>query len=138
MARGLSYPVALECEIKIQETSSIHSQAFSVTNFTHEPVAMVPRRAPILLMACDTATDDNVVDMLQRVKREGAETVVITNKPDIAAMAHDAVLLPRDFEGVTAVFAIATAIQLLTCELSVTRGSSPDAPYGLTKIKVTK
>ena len=130
--------MALECEIKIQETSSIHSQAFSVTNFTHGPVAMVSRRAPILLMACDAATDDNVAAMLQRVNNEGAETVVITNKPEIAAMAHDAILLPKEFEGVTAVFAIATAIQLLACELSVTRGSSPDTPYGLTKVTVTK
>ena len=138
LARGLAYPVALECEIKLQETSSIHSQAFSVTNFTHGPVAMVSRRAPILLMACDAATDDNVAAMLQRVNNEGAETVVITNKPEIAAMAHDAILLPKEFEGVTAVFAIATAIQLLACELSVTRGSSPDTPYGLTKVTVTK
>lgn len=139
LARGLSYPVALECEIKLQETSRIHSQAFSVTNFTHGPVAMVSERAPVLVLACDRKTDENTVSMIKRVQGEGAETLLITNKPEIAKLAPgSALLLDEECEGVKGAFAAATAIQILACELSVLRGGDPDAPRGLTKITVTR
>ncbi len=139
LARGLSYPVALECEIKIQETSFIHSQAFSVTNFTHGPVAMVSRRVPLLAIACDSETDENVIEMIRRVQGEGAEVLIFTNKPEIAALGgENALLLDADCEGIKGAFAAATAIQLFACELAVLRGSNPDAPRGLSKVTVTR
>lgn len=139
LARGLSYPVALECEIKIQETSFVHSQAFSVTNFTHGPVAMVTPRVPLLAIACDEKTDDNVIDMIHRVQGEGAEVLILTNKAEIAELsAGNAIVLDKECEGVLGAFAAATAIQLLACELCVLRGGNPDAPRGLTKITVTR
>lgn len=139
LARGLSYPVALEFEIKIQETSFIHSQAFSVTNFAHGPVAMVSRRVPLLAIACDAETDENVTETIRRAQGEGAEVVIITNKPEIAGMDEEnALLLDADCEGIKGAFAAATAIQLFACELAVLCGKNPDAPRGLRKVTVTK
>lgn len=139
LARGLSYPVALECEIKIQETSFIHAQAFSTANFAHGPVAMVSRRVPLLAIACDAETDENVIEAIHRVQAEGAEVLIITNKPEIAGMSEEnALLLDTDCEGLKGVFAAATAIQLLACELAVLCGQNPDAPRGLTKVTVTR
>lgn len=139
LARGLCLPVALECEIKIQETSFIHSQAFSTADFTHGPVAMINGRAPVLAIACDANTDDNVVQMIRRVQQESAEVLIVTNKPEIAALGGENVLLlPECCEGITGAFAAATVIQLLSCELSVMRGCNPDAPRGLKKVTVTR
>ena len=139
LARGVNYPVALEFAIKIQETSFIRSHAFSVANFTHGPVAMLRDFIPVLVLATDAETDGNTCEMIKRVRKEGGDVCVITNKPEIAALTGDnALLLPAECEGVAGAFACATAVQLFACELAVQRGNNPDAPHGLTKVTITR
>jgi glutamine--fructose-6-phosphate transaminase len=48
-------------------------------------------------------------------------------------MANEAVLLPKEAEGVAGVFGMAVFSQLFACLLSLARGYNPDEPIGLYK-----
>ena len=53
------------------------------------------------------------------------------------AMANEAVLLPKEAEGVAGVFGMVVFSQLFACLLSLARGYNPDEPIGLSKTTVT-
>lgn len=139
LARGYGYPVALEMEIKIQETSFIRAQAFSIANFTHGPVAMLNKGIPVFVLANDKKTNDNVFDMLKRIKESDSDILLVTNEHGIAEKAGVRVLLlPEWCEGILGVFATIPVMQLIACELAVMRGNNPDSPAGLTKVTITR
>ena len=52
-------------------------------------------------------------------------------------MANEAVLLPKEAEGVAGVFGMVVFSQLFACLLSLARGYNPDEPIGLSKTTVT-
>ena len=64
-------------------------------------------------------------------------TLVVTNNEKYITMANEAVLLPKEAEGVAGVFGMVVFSQLFACLLSLARGYNPDEPIGLSKTTVT-
>ncbi len=51
LARGFSYPIALESALKIQETCYIKMKGYAVSDFYHGPLAQVDPDVPVMLLA---------------------------------------------------------------------------------------
>lgn len=138
MGRGYAYSISRELALKFQETCYIKALGYPVSEFHHGPFAMVGPNIPVFLLACDAHTDANVVEMADMVQEADGEAVVFTNKKEIADKYQYHFLLPAEAEGILGAFAITTAGQILSCNLSLARGLSPDTPRGLRKVTVTK
>jgi len=75
---------------------------------------------------------------LLRIKKDfSVSTLVVTNNEKYITMANEAVLLPKEAEGVAGVFGMVVFSQLFACLLSLARGYNPDEPIGLSKTTVT-
>ena len=138
LSRGYMYPMAMEAALKTQETCYVRARSYAVSDFHHGPFAMIRDNMPVFFFACDKATDKDVVEMIDKVKGAGAETIVISNKQEIADKGDIAIKLPDAAEGPAAIFAGAACAQMFACRLAAAKGLNPDAPRGLTKVTVTK
>ena len=53
------------------------------------------------------------------------------NRPELAALGDTAVLLPQEYDGISAVFSGAVFAQMFACLCSLSRGFDPDNPKGV-------
>ena len=138
LARGLSFPLALEAALKIQETCYIKARGYAISDFHHGPFAMVAKDTPVVVFAVDGNVSNDTLEMIEKLKNAEADILMISNDKEFADMGSASILLPSDADGILGVFAGAIAIQMFACKLSVSRGLNPDAPRGLKKVTITK
>ena len=81
--------------------------------------------------------DLNRISYRIQKKDFSVSTLVVTNNEKYITMANEAVLLPKEAEGVAGVFGMVVFSQLFACLLSLARGYNPDEPIGLSKTTVT-
>lgn len=138
LARGNSYPIAQEWALKCQETCAVRAHAFPASNFLHGPIAMVDPSVPALLLAFDRSTNDDMVQLIDRMEAVGAPILLVTNRQELAARQPSHILLPDRCEGLWGALAAVPVIQSFCCALSLSKGLNPDSPAGLNKVTVTK
>ena len=139
LARGIIYPIGMETALKIQETCYIRAKAFAISDFQHGPFAMVDSEIPVFLLAVDEHSDQDVQNILNRLKDCGADTLIISNKSSLVGQTSgSAIKVPDWCEGIPGAFAAAVFAQMFACALSVSKGNNPDAPRGLKKVTVTR
>ena len=136
--RGLSYALALETELKIQETSYLNARAYASSDYRHGPIATTDRFVPAIFFLTDKTTDSDTVDLLSRLKKEHKiNSLIVTNKEEFAKLGDMSVILPKEAEGLDGIFSLAVFSQMFACLLSLSRGYNPEAPVGVSKITVT-
>lgn len=138
IARGLLYGLALETELKIQETCYLDARTYASSDYRHGPVATTQRFVPVIFFVGDSKTDECVITLNQRLKSEyDIFSIVVTNKDNIEnADIH--IKIDQAYDGIKAVISIAVFSQMLSCLLSIARGYNPDAPIGVSKHTVTR
>lgn len=137
LSRGICYPIAMEAALKIQETSYVRGRCYSVSDFHHGPFAMVSEHTPVIIIAVDKYTNGDAGEMIQKLKKAQAYTLVITTDKDLAGQANDSILLPEWMNHIEGAFAAAIVAQQFACHLAVLKGNNPDQPRGLNKVTVT-
>lgn len=138
LSRGLSYGLAAEAELKIQETCYINAHGYAVSDYAHGPITLISPMRPGIFIEVDKTTNANVREMYNRFYKQGVYALVITNDSSIASEYPASLLLPEWCEGIPGIFAAGTLIQMFACFLSVLKGHDPDAPKGHSKITVTR
>ena len=138
LGRGFSYAVANETELKIMEASYTNAKAYSSCDYPHGPIATTNRFIPVIFFLTDEKTNDSTIKLVEKIKKDfSVSTLVVTNNEKYITMANEAVLLPKEAEGVAGVFGMVVFSQLFACLLSLARGYNPDEPIGLSKTTVT-
>ena len=138
LGRGFGYAVANETELKIMEASYTNAKAYSSCDYPHGPIATTKRFIPVIFFLTDEKTNDSTIKLVEKIKKDfSVSTLVVTNNEKYITMANEAVLLPKEAEGVAGVFGMAVFSQLFACLLSLARGYNPDEPIGLSKTTVT-
>ena len=138
LGRGFSYAVANETELKIMEASYTNAKAYSSCDYPHGPIATTNRFIPVIFFLTDEKTNDSTIKLVEKMKKDfSVSTLVVTNNEKYITMANEAVLLPKEAEGVAGVFGMVVFSQLFACLLSLARGYNPDEPIGLSKTTVT-
>jgi glucosamine--fructose-6-phosphate aminotransferase (isomerizing) len=130
----------------LMETCYVLADRFSAADFLHGPIAMVEHSFPMFVFAPPGVTWPGMRDMLQRLGKLEAETLVFTDAGHREAIEMNprAVIVPlklgrravRPEELYTPIPYIIPA-QLFAAWLAEQKGVNPDRPRTLTKVTRT-
>lgn len=136
LGRGLTYPIALEFALKIQETSYVRAKGFSTSDFMHGPIAMINSEIPVFLLGINDETRE---DLLQTAAKLNEQKIDVYSFCDIPEM-KDFVKKNVEFSsnGLSRILSLTVLIQLFSYYLCILKGYNPDNPRIIKKVTVTK
>lgn len=136
--RGLSYALALETELKLQETCYLNARAYAASDYRHGPISTTKSFIPSIFFMIDEVTNDDMVALHKRLKEEHhVYSLVVSNKKELAELGDVSIVLPEEAEGFAGLYSLTVFSQMFACMLSLSRGYNPDAPVGVSKRTVT-
>jgi len=130
VARGLLYGAAQEVALKVAETTSRFTTAYSAADLRHGPIAVASTGVPVLALAHPGPAEADVIDVVGQLRARGASVRLAGPVP-----ASD-LPWPAAPEVVAPVLAVVRG-QQLALALARRLGRDPDAPPGLTKVTLT-
>ncbi|MBO0723307.1 MAG: SIS domain-containing protein [Blastocatellia bacterium] len=137
VGRGLNYANAYEFAIKLMETCYVVAERFSGADFLHGPIAMVDKGFPVFLFAPPGPTMKGTKELLEKLKKIGAETVVISSDVSVVSSGSRALKIPLRINEILSPIPYIIPAQLFAALLAETKGLSPDQPRMLSKVTKT-
>jgi len=138
LGRGVSYPIAMEGALKMLETNKIKMKGYPISDFHHGPIAQIKKNDLVFVISPKGATTDDSHDIIEKLIKEEADIMVITNDPaEILAGTHG-IVVPDTGSELTSPFINVLFFQMLACKLTIIRGIDPDKAGTINKITITK
>ena len=137
VGRGLNYANVYEFAIKLMETCYVVAERFSSADFLHGPIAMIDRDFPAFLFAPPGKTFAGMKDLLNKLNRLGAETVVVSSADAAIKLATRAMKIPEPVDEMLSPIPYIIPAQLFAALLANAKGLSPDKPRSLAKVTKT-
>jgi glucosamine--fructose-6-phosphate aminotransferase (isomerizing) len=138
LARGTNYAIALEASLKIQETCYVRARGYATSDFHHGPFAMIGENMPVIVYAPKGESLKDNKEMLEKLKKAGADILVVSNDPEALAMGNRSIRIADNVSDFISPFINGMVAQIFACNLSVLKGLNPDAPRGLSKVTYTR
>lgn len=138
LSRGLSYPVALEAMLKIQETCYVKMKGYAVSDFYHGPLAQVDMDVPVIIFAPKGHAEQDNRDMAKKLREIGVDPLIVTSDEAFARENSLSFLIPDTGNEITQAFLFAVFAQRFAESLCGQKGLNPDAPRNLKKVTVTR
>jgi glucosamine--fructose-6-phosphate aminotransferase (isomerizing) len=134
IGRGVNYPVALEGNMKLKETSYIHAEGFSGGELKHGPLALVSKDVPVVAILSKDQLYEKMKSSIQEVRARGAKTLVIATLGDEEAkeVADDIIYVPDTMELLEPLLNT-IPLQLFAYYIAVALGRDVDRPRNLAK-----
>ena len=136
VGRGMNYGNSYELALKLMETCYVVAERFSSADFFHGPLAVVERRFPIISFAPNGAAIKSTIDLHNRLKELGADSLSITNEGEVAALSTQTIRMPEMDEFLSPIPFVVPA-QLFAAYLAKAKGLNPDEPRSLSKVTKT-
>jgi glucosamine--fructose-6-phosphate aminotransferase (isomerizing) len=139
IGRGYQFPIALEGALKLKEIAYVHAEGYAGGELKHGPIAMIDKDMTVVVLAPADSWRDKTISNLEEVKARGAVVVGVGDSSDAKLkslcdhwipLAHaftskiDESLLP---------FVTTPAVQMLSYELALLKGTDVDKPRNLAK-----
>jgi glutamine---fructose-6-phosphate transaminase (isomerizing) len=137
VGRGLNYANVYEFAIKLMETCYVVAERFSSADFLHGPIAIVERGFPAFLFAPPGKTLRGMKDLLSKLNKLGAETVVISSEDAALRLATRSLKIPQPVSEMLSPIPYIIPAQLFAALLAEAKGLSPDRPRSLAKVTKT-
>lgn len=148
LSRGMTYAIALEASLKLQETCYIQMKGYAGSDFYHGPMALVNSETPVIIYCAKNNGDSEMqsivradqIKCIEKMLSLGAPVLLVTNDCILTGRfkkCNDALLTFSVPEEVT-IFAFALFAQMLACKISCAIGNNPDSPRALNKVTITK
>jgi glutamine---fructose-6-phosphate transaminase (isomerizing) len=137
VGRGLLYANAYELALKLMETCYVVAERFSSADFLHGPLAIVERHFPIILFSQPGVTRRGVKELMQRLSELRADTLMITDDRELAAMSTRSIAVAAEIDELLAPIPYMVPAQLFAALLADAKGLSPDTPRSLSKVTRT-
>ena len=134
VGRGAHYATAFESALKIRELAGIVAEPYSPADLLHGPIAAVGPPQPLLAIAPAGPTEESMREVVAAARERGARVAAIGHDGELGDPFLELVEIP---EWLGPVVAIVPA-QLLAVGLAEERGVDVDAPFGLSKITLTR
>jgi glucosamine--fructose-6-phosphate aminotransferase (isomerizing) len=135
VGRGLNYANAYEFALKLMETCYVLTERFSSADFLHGPIAMVEPSFPVFLFAPPGVTGRSMREMLMKLRKLKAETIVISD--GAAEHATRSIRVGRNIPELYTPIPYIIPAQIFTACLAMEKGLNPDRPRTLTKVTRT-
>lgn len=137
IGRGFNYATAFEFSLKLKELTYTITEPYSSADFLHGPVALVDRGFPVLVIAPDGKMVPEMVALVEKVRGQEAEIVVVSDQQRILSLADREMRLPTGIpEWLSPIPAIVPG-QMFAMYLAHSRGFDVDQPRGLNKVTET-
>ncbi len=148
LSRGLTYAIALEATLKLQETCYIQMKGYAGSDFYHGPMAMVNETTPVIIYCAKNNGDEEMQNNIRLDQIKCIEKMISLNAPVLLVTNDD--LLVGKFDKCNdafinfsaseefAMFTFALFAQMFACKISCAIGNNPDSPRALNKITITK
>ena len=148
LSLGVTYPIALEATLKLQETCYIQMKGYAGSDFYHGPMAMVNETTPVIIYCAENTGDAEMKTLIRADQIKCVEKMLSLNAP-VLLVTND-VLLAGKFNKCNdalfkfsvpeevCMFAFALFAQMLACKISCGIGNNPDSPRALSKVTITK
>lgn len=145
MGRGYSFPIALEGALKLKEIAYTHAEGYAAGELKHGPIAMIDEQMGVVVIAPPDSWREKTVSNLEEVKARGAKIVSIGSAFDRSMKNVSDFWIPlpeavspqegalTETEAALMPFMVCPAIQLLSYEIAVKRGTDVDKPRNLAK-----
>ena len=148
LSRGVTYPIALEASLKLQETCYIQMKGYAGSDFYHGPMAMVNEDTPVIIYCAENQGDPEMKNTIRADQIKCVEKMMSLKAP-VLLVTNDVLLkgkFPKCNEAFldfavpeeVCMFAFAIFAQMLACKISCAIGNNPDAPRALNKVTITK
>lgn len=139
VGRGLNYANAYEFALKLMETCYVVTERFSSADFLHGPIAMVEPSFPVFLFAPSGVTEPSMREMLSKLRKLKAETIVITDGVNggMAEHATRSIRVGRKIGELFTPIPYIIPAQIFAACLAIEKGLDPDRPRTLTKVTRT-
>ncbi len=137
VGRGLNYANAFEFALKLMETCYVVAERFSSADFLHGPIAMVDASFPAFLFAPCGVTWPGTREMIEKLARLHAESLIITDQSNSEAVGKPAITLPFALEEIFTPIPYIIPAQLFAARLAEEKGFNPDQPRTLSKVTRT-
>jgi glucosamine--fructose-6-phosphate aminotransferase (isomerizing) len=134
VGRGAHYATAFEAALKVRELAGIVAEAYSPADLLHGPIATAGPGQPLLAIAPSGPTEGSMRELIAAARERGAHVAAIGHDPGLGDPFLELVEVP---EWLGPAVAIVPA-QLLAVGLAERRGVDVDAPFGLSKITLTR
>jgi glucosamine--fructose-6-phosphate aminotransferase (isomerizing) len=118
----------------VRELAGIVAEAYSPADLLHGPIATTGPGQPLLAIAPTGPTEGSMRELIATARERGARVAAIGHDPALGDPFLELVDVP---EWLGPVVAIVPA-QLLAVGLAERRGVDVDAPFGLSKITMTR
>jgi glucosamine--fructose-6-phosphate aminotransferase (isomerizing) len=134
VGRGAHYATAFEAALKVRELAGVVAEAYSPADLLHGPIAAVGPGQPLLAVVPADPTEGSMRELVAAARERGARVATIGHDPALGDPFLELVDVP---EWLGPAVAIVPA-QLLAVGLAERRGVDVDAPFGLSKITMTR
>jgi glucosamine--fructose-6-phosphate aminotransferase (isomerizing) len=134
VGRGAHYATAFEAALKIRELAGIVAEPYSPADLLHGPIAALTAAQPLLAIAPAGPTLASMRELITAARARGSHVAAIGHDRTLGDPFLQLVDIP---EWLGPVVAIVPA-QLLAVGLAERRGVDVDAPFGLSKITLTR
>ena len=134
LARGYTFPAALEGALKLKEISYIHAEGYSAAEMKHGPIALIDEKTPtVFLVPQDSMYDKTMANLAMIRARKGPVIAVASEGDDeIRKVADDVIYVPRTLEPLYPILT-SVPLQLFAYHIAVARGCDVDKPRNLAK-----
>ena len=80
LGRGIFYPIAKECSLKLKEISYIHAEGYPAAEMKHGPIALIDEKMPVLVIATEEEHYSKILSNAQEAKARDANLIGIGPK----------------------------------------------------------
>jgi glucosamine--fructose-6-phosphate aminotransferase (isomerizing) len=138
LARGINQPTALECALKMTETSYVVAKPYSGADFLHGPIAMVDSGFPCFLYAPAGRAYPFMLELALKIRERDGEMLIVAHEKEILELATTAIKMPVEVDELLSPLTCILPGQIFAYYLAKAKGGDPDSPRGLTKVTLTR
>jgi glutamine---fructose-6-phosphate transaminase (isomerizing) len=134
MARGASYPIALEGALKLKELAYMHAEGYAAGEMKHGPIALIDERMVVVVVCPKDDVFDKTVSNLEEVRARGGQIISIGSGPDekLEKISKHYLGLPVSKWNLNPILAV-IPLQLLAYHVADALGHDVDQPRNLAK-----
>ena len=134
LARGYTFPAALEGALKLKEISYIHAEGYSAAEMKHGPIALIDEKTPTVFVVPQDSMYDKTMANLAMIRARKGPVIAVATEGDleIAKVADDVIQVPRTLEPLYPILT-SVPLQLFAYHIAVARGCDVDKPRNLAK-----
>lgn len=144
IGKSYFYPIALECALKIKETSYIHADAYPAGELKHGPIALIDSNVIVVFFIPDEPLSaSKIIHSVQEIKSRNGIVIVVISQSNLVKQENQIKLLADYIIQIPDVpYAISNYIlpllsvipfQLFSYYLAVEKGLNVDRPRNLAK-----